>query len=261
MRLNLLLTDDTAPRRRGLAALAILACAAPLAIAQGVLIRGPGIAAAAPGAMAAPGIAYTHPVLDTARLTSAYGVRKHPVTGEQKLHGGVDLAETEGTPIYAPAAGMVTRAEYDEGYGNLIEITTGDTALRFGQLESMNVKTGDKVWPGDTIATLGQSGTATGPHLHLEVLRGGERVDPQAEEGLVLAELLQVQAGAAPLAPMTLQPTRAAPSPLPAVIPASGPLSAVGARLAQPYASAPEDCPEAARSNVSASLNTPDSVS
>lgn len=260
MRLNLLLTDDARPRRRGLAALAVLACAAPLAIAQGVLIRGP-----ATGAATAT-ITYAHPVLDKAKLTSAYGVRKHPVTGEEKLHGGVDLAEKEGTPIYAPAAGVVTRAEYDTGYGNLVEITTGDTSLRFGQLEAMSVKTGDKVWPGDTIATLGQSGTATGPHLHLEVLRGGERVDPQAEDGLVLAEVLRVQTGAAPLAPMTPQPTRGAPTPLPAVIPASAPLSAVGARLAQPYASAqpapsPEECPEAARTNVSASLNTPDSVS
>ena len=70
----------------------------------------------------------------------------------------------------------------------------GDTVLRFAQLKSMKVKAGDTVKPGDVIGTLGESGQATGPHLHLEVLRGGVAVDPQAEEGLVLADDLKLPA-------------------------------------------------------------------
>ncbi|MBU4164654.1 MAG: M23 family metallopeptidase [Alphaproteobacteria bacterium] len=156
-------------------------------MAQGMLIKG---AAALP----VFSIVYSHAVLDSAKLTSAFGLRQHPITGEQKMHGGVDLAEAEGKPVYAPAAGTVTRAEDTEGYGNLVETAAGETTLRFGQLQAMNVKPGDMVAPGEVIAALGQSGKATGPHLHLEVWRGGAPVDPQAEEGLVLAGTLRVPA-------------------------------------------------------------------
>lgn len=200
MRLNLLLTDDSRPRRRSLAALVILACAAPLALAQGVLIRGPATSAAATT------ITYAHPVLDKAKLTSAFGLRRHPVTGEQKLHGGTDLADKLGAPVHSPMDGTVTRAEFDEGYGNLVEVTAGTSALRFGQLDTIKVKAGEKVAPGTVIGTLGQSGTATGPHLHLEVWRGGERVDPQAVKGLVLAKELTVSASAKALAPLAPEP-------------------------------------------------------
>ncbi len=249
MRLTLLLTDDARPRRLGLAALAVLACAAPLAIAQGVLIRGPGPGAAAPGAAAAPMIAYTHPVLDKAKLTSTFGMRQHPITGEQKLHGGADLAHTLGVPVYAPAAAAVTRVEFKEGYGNLVELTAGATSLRFGQLDTMSVVVGDAVPAGAVIGTLGESGQATGPHLHLEVWRAGERVDPQAEEGLVLARELKISATAAPLAPISA-PVRAAP--LPVAIPVLAPLDSASSLLLRPYAvtaSGPtaEDCPDKAR--------------
>lgn len=204
MRLNTLLTDQSRTRRLGVSALALVACAAPLALAQGLLIRGPSIvAAASPVAAEAARVAYTHPVLDKAKLTSAFGIRTHPVTGEKKLHGGTDLAEKLGAPVYAPAAGTVTRAEYNEGYGNLVEVAAGATTLRFGQLDAMNVKAGEIVAPGTVIGTLGQSGQATGPHLHLEVWRGGERVDPQTEEGLVLARELKVSPTSKPLTPIT----------------------------------------------------------
>ena len=233
MRLTELLNEaPRRPRRLGLAAAAALALAAPLAFAQGMLIKG----GAAP--LASP-VNYSHPVLDTARLTSTFGTRKHPITGEQKLHGGVDLAEKEGRPVYAPTTGTVTRAEYDKGYGNLVEIIAGDTTLRFGQLETMKVKAGDTVTPGETIATLGQSGQATGPHLHFEVIRGGERIDPQAEEGLVLAETLRVPASApaapvaktpaapnfapTPPAPRALAPEAPSVPPAPAAVPAAAP--------------------------------------
>lgn len=205
MRLNTLLTDQRRTRRLGIvSALALVTCAAPLALAQGLLIRGPSIVAGASPAAAevAPAL-YTHPVLDKAKLTSAFGLRTHPVTGEKKLHGGTDLADKLGAPVYAPAAGTVTRAEFNDGYGNLVEVAAGATTLRFGQLDAMKVKAGDVVTAGTVIGTLGQSGQATGPHLHLEVWRGGERVDPQTEEGLVLARDLKVSPASKPLAPIT----------------------------------------------------------
>ncbi|RAN37459.1 M23/M56 family metallopeptidase [Hyphomonas pacifica] len=189
MRLTELLTEKPRPRRLGLVVAAALACAAPLAIAQGVLIKG---AAAAPGAE----ITYSHAVLDKARLTSTFGNRKHPITGKMKQHDGVDLAEAEGVPVYAPANGVITLAAEKGAYGNLVLLQASEeTSMRFGQLQSMAVKAGDIVKAGDVIGTLGQSGRATGPHLHFEVWRAGIAVDPQAETGLVLASELSVPAG------------------------------------------------------------------
>ena len=211
MRLTELLTEKPRPRRMGLVLAAALMCAAPLAVAQGMLIKG---AAAAPGA----DISYSHAVLDKARLTSAFGLRKHPITGETKNHNGVDLAAAKGVPVYAPAAGVITSAAEKGAYGNLVEMQAGgQTVLRFAQLDTMKVKTGDAVKPGDVIGTLGESGQATGPHLHFEVWRGGSVVDPQAEEALVLAESLFVtsssgaKAPAAPKPPMPPAPVSDAP--------------------------------------------------
>ncbi|RAN41755.1 MULTISPECIES: M23/M56 family metallopeptidase [unclassified Hyphomonas] len=200
MRLNELLTEKTRPRRLGLVLAAALVCAAPLAIAQGMLIKG---AAAAPGA----DISYSHAVLDKARLTSAFGLRKHPITGEKKTHNGVDLAAAEGVPVHAPSAGVITSAAEKGAYGNLVEMQAGgQTVLRFAQLESMTVSAGDAVKPGDVIGTLGQSGQATGPHLHFEVWRSGVAVDPQTEEGLVLADSLFITSSSGAAAPKPPEP-------------------------------------------------------
>jgi murein DD-endopeptidase MepM/ murein hydrolase activator NlpD len=208
MRLNLLLTEKPRSRRLGVAAAVLLACAAPLAIAQGLLIKG-----AAPTLSAS--LDYSHPVLDKAKLTSSFGERKHPVTGELKLHRGVDLAEEEGKPIYAPVAASVTRAEFSEGYGNVVELAApAGTTLRFAQMKNLHVAPGDIVAPGTVIGTIGQTGQATGPHLHLEVWRAGAPLDPESEKGLVLAETLRVMNGARPLAPI---PASAPAAPEPAV--------------------------------------------
>ena len=214
MRLNLLLTDKPRSRRLGVAAAILLACAAPLAIAQGLLIKG-----AAPALSAS--LDYSHPVLDKAKLTSSFGERKHPVTGELKLHRGVDLAEEEGKPIYAPVAASVTRAEFSEGYGNFVELAApAGTTLRFAQMKDMQVKPGDIVAPGTVLGTIGQTGQATGPHLHLEVWRAGAPLDPESEKGLVLAETLRVMNGARPLAPLAPVPASAPATPAAAAPPA-----------------------------------------
>ena len=219
MRLTQLLTEtDHRPKRLGLAVAAALALAAPLALAQGSLIRG---AAALPAAT----VNYTHPILEKAKLTSAFGMRTHPITGEEKLHRGIDLAEEAGKPIYAPTSAIVTRAEMTKGYGNLVEITAGNTILRFGQLQDIKVAVGQTVSGGTIIGTLGQSGQATGPHLHLEVWRDGSAVDPMAEEGLELAKSLFITSNSgarlpapaaapkAPKAPAAPQPAAAPEAP------------------------------------------------
>ena len=219
MRLTQLLTEtDHRPKRLGLAVAAALALAAPLALAQGSLIRG---AAALPAAT----VNYTHPILDKAKLTSAFGMRTHPITGEEKLHRGIDLAEEAGKPIYAPTSAIVTRAEMTKGYGNLVEITAGNTILRFGQLQDIKVAVGQTVSGGTIVGTLGQSGQATGPHLHLEVWRDGSAVDPMAEEGLELAKSLFITSNSgarlpapaaapkAPKAPAAPQPAAAPEAP------------------------------------------------
>ncbi|MEZ5998794.1 MAG: peptidoglycan DD-metalloendopeptidase family protein [Hyphomonas sp.] len=219
MRLNELLSETARrPRRLGMAAAAALVLATPLALAQGMLIKG---AAAGPGT----GTVYSHALLDEAKLTSPFGVRKHPITGETKKHAGVDLAFAEGVPVYAPATGTVTKAEMKDAYGNMVELALpGDTVMRFAQLKEMDVAAGDAVSAGDVIGLMGQSGQATGPHLHFELWRAGATVDPEDEPGLVLAtKLHRPAAPAAPEAPATprdVMPAPVVPPARPAAAPA-----------------------------------------
>lgn len=119
-------------------------------------------------------------VMNEGKITSTFGVRAHPLDGTERWHHGTDIAAPTGTPVYAPAAGVVTKTEWSEGYGNLLEVThEGGTVTRYAQLEGFEVSIGDKVWAGQTIARVGSTGRSTGPHLHLEVFIAGQRVDPQ----------------------------------------------------------------------------------
>lgn len=214
MRLNQLLTEKTRPRRLGLVMAAALACAAPLALAQGMLIKG---AAAAPGAE----LVYSHAVLDRATLTSAFGKRKHPITGEMGWHNGVDLAAQEGAPVYAPTGGIVTKSEMTEGYGNLVVLRgAGDWQYRFGQLQELKVKEGDVVNPGDIVGLVGQTGQATGPHLHFEVWHREKPDDPRAEEGLKLADYLLIMGSSGVKMPAAIASLAEEASPVPASAPA-----------------------------------------
>ncbi len=114
------------------------------------------------------------------RVSSLYGERHHPITGQMVHHHGVDIAAPMGTAIVAPAAGTVRRVRpSNEGYGNFLEIDHGGGYVtRYGQLQSFEVAEGDRVSAGQIIARVGSSGRSTGPHLHLEVIKDGERVDP-----------------------------------------------------------------------------------
>ncbi len=113
------------------------------------------------------------------RVTSGYGMRMHPIKKEIMMHYGIDLAAPMGTPVVATANGKVETAEFKEGYGNLVKLKHSEEyATLYTQLQSYKVKTGQKVKKGEVIGYLGQSGTSTGPHLHYEVHKNGERVDP-----------------------------------------------------------------------------------
>lgn len=119
------------------------------------------------------------------RQTAAFGLRTDPIDGTEKFHTGVDLAAPTGTPIVAVKDGIVRRAGLRGGYGNAVEIDHGDgmTTL-YGHASSLAVKDGDVVHAGQTIAAVGQTGRATGPHLHFEVRMDGTPRDPSRMRGL-----------------------------------------------------------------------------
>lgn len=117
--------------------------------------------------------------LDNFRASSNYGMRSHPVTGGLRAHKGIDLAAPTGTPIYATADGLVSKAEWFSSYGNFIAIGHGgELETRFGHLSRMAVSAGQRVRKGDLIGYVGSTGRSTGPHLHYEVRVAGQAVDP-----------------------------------------------------------------------------------
>lgn len=117
--------------------------------------------------------------LDVFRTSSNFGMRVHPVTGGLRAHQGIDLAAPTGTPIYATADGLVSRAEWFGAYGNFIAINHGaQLETRYGHLSRMAVSSGQRVRKGDLIGFVGSTGRSTGPHLHYEVRVAGLAVDP-----------------------------------------------------------------------------------
>ena len=118
------------------------------------------------------------PVQD-ARLTSSYGMRNHPILGSRRNHKGVDLAQPTGTPVYATADGVVSKAEPFSTYGNYIQIEHGgELQTRYAHLSGYAVSAGEQVHKGQLIGYVGSTGRSTGPHLHYEVRVSGEAVDP-----------------------------------------------------------------------------------
>ena len=122
-------------------------------------------------------------------LTSPFGMRVHPITGERKMHTGTDFAAPDGTPILAAADGTVSVAEFSGGYGGLIVIEhsidgkTVATAYAHMWQSGIHVRAGDRVSAGQHIGDVGSSGMSTGAHLHFEVRPGGtngEAIDAAA---------------------------------------------------------------------------------
>lgn len=117
--------------------------------------------------------------LEGAGLTSGFGMRSHPVLGGRRQHKGIDLASPTGTPIYATADGVVSRADWFSSYGLYISLDHGAALeTRYGHLSRLNVAEGQAVRKGDLIGYVGSTGRSTGPHLHYEVRIAGTAVNP-----------------------------------------------------------------------------------
>jgi murein DD-endopeptidase MepM/ murein hydrolase activator NlpD len=112
-------------------------------------------------------------------FTSAFGVRSDPFRGYAAMHAGIDLASPTGTPIYATADGIVDRAEWFGGYGNMVDIDHGKgIATRYGHMSRIVARAGEHVKRGELIGYVGSTGRSTGSHLHYEVRIDGHAVNP-----------------------------------------------------------------------------------
>ena len=113
-------------------------------------------------------------------ISSRFGYRISPFTGRRELHAAYDIANREGSPIIAPADGVVTYVGKKGLYGNLLIVDHGyGLATRYGHLKSFDVKKGAKIKRGDIIAKMGSTGRSTGPHVHYEVRLNGVPVNPE----------------------------------------------------------------------------------
>jgi murein DD-endopeptidase MepM/ murein hydrolase activator NlpD len=112
-------------------------------------------------------------------LSSYYGIRKDPFSGQPAMHKGLDFAGKEGEPVLATGAGIITWSSSRYGYGELVEIDHGGGLVtRYGHNKKINVKIGDVVTKGQNIAVMGNTGRSTGAHVHYEVIHKGKRQDP-----------------------------------------------------------------------------------
>ena len=120
--------------------------------------------------------------INGARLSSSYGMRKHPILGYNKMHRGTDFAAPRGTPIMASGSGTVTRARWCGGGGNCVKIKHNsmyETIYAHMKSFAKGIKEGRKVRQGQIIGYVGSTGMSTGPHLHYEVVVNGKKVNSQ----------------------------------------------------------------------------------
>ncbi len=120
--------------------------------------------------------------INGARLSSSFGMRKHPILGYNKMHRGTDFAAPTGTPIMASGSGKITRARWCGGGGNCVKIrhnSTYETVYAHMKNFARGIKEGKKVRQGQIIGYVGSTGLSTGPHLHYEVIVNGKKVNSQ----------------------------------------------------------------------------------
>lgn len=119
------------------------------------------------------------------RLSDGYGWREDPLTGEEAFHRGVDLACGLGTPVISVLDGVVTAARQSASYGNYVVLShPGGQETLYAHLQYCYVRAGEVVQAGQPLGTAGQTGRATGAHLHFELLENGLRCDPARALGL-----------------------------------------------------------------------------
>lgn len=120
--------------------------------------------------------------IDGGRISSGYGMRRHPVLGYNKMHKGVDFAAPRGTPIFAAGDGVIDKLGRNGGYGNYIRIKHNGTlksAYAHMHRYAKGMKQGKRVKQGQVIGYVGSTGRSTGPHLHFEVLKHGKQINPR----------------------------------------------------------------------------------
>ena len=125
------------------------------------------------------GESFKYPLPPGAEITSSYGYRVHPITGNYSLHNGVDLAIYSGAPIYATKSGYVSTATYNYVYGNYVTINHMDGySSLYGHMTSYTVSEGEYVTRGQVIGYVGSTGWSTGAHLHFTIYYNGSTVNP-----------------------------------------------------------------------------------
>jgi murein DD-endopeptidase MepM/ murein hydrolase activator NlpD len=115
-----------------------------------------------------------------APVSSGFGIRTDPFSHTKRFHKGIDLAAPPGTSVHAAMGGTVVFAGSESGYGHTVVIRRGEVETRYAHLDRTDVKAGDVVREEEVIGSVGSSGRSTGPHLHFEVTRLGEAVNPTA---------------------------------------------------------------------------------
>ena len=114
------------------------------------------------------------------KTTSEFGVRTHPISGDLRFHAGIDIAAEKGTNIYSAFDGEVIEADYDKWNGNYLKIKhDNDIMTVYCHCEKLNVRKGQKIRAGEVIATVGSTGSSTGPHLHFELRINNISYNPQ----------------------------------------------------------------------------------
>jgi murein DD-endopeptidase MepM/ murein hydrolase activator NlpD len=119
--------------------------------------------------------------LDGARISSRFGMRRHPILGYSRMHRGVDFAAPTGTPVYAAADGVVESVRRERGYGNVVRLRhQGGMMTLYAHLSRFapGMRAGVRVRQGQTIGRVGSTGMSTGPHLHYEIHIAGRAVNP-----------------------------------------------------------------------------------
>lgn len=114
-------------------------------------------------------------------ISSGFGMRFHPIARSYRAHRGIDIPGPRGAPIRAVEDGVVTRAGWSGGYGNLVEVDHGGgVTTRYGHLDRIGAFGGERVYRGAVIGQMGTTGRSTGTHLHFEVRDRGFAIDPIA---------------------------------------------------------------------------------
>ena len=133
------------------------------------------------GSYAGNGMLTVRPIVSSARMSSGFGYRIHPVTGKSQFHKGMDFAAPIGTPIYATGNGVVTFSGWGTGYGRYVEVDHGNgTVTRYAHTSANYVNVGDTVYANQQIAAVGNTGRSTGAHLHYELRQNGQAINPQS---------------------------------------------------------------------------------